>query len=165
VFIAVTGNRHWAGLCDALGFDDWKSSPEFNTNRKRSALKLRIAERVEEAVKQYTYDEITAKLHKRLVPYAPVNTPKGLLSEKHLNEAERWLLLRVPGHDLKVPKLPIDLQRTDAFDVRHQPANLGEHTDAILAELGYAPAEIERLKAEKVVLRSDRMLTDLPAGE
>jgi len=165
VFIAVTGNRHWAGLCDALGFDDWKHSKEFDTNRKRSALKLRIAERVEAAVKQYTYDEITAKLHAVLVPYAPVNTPKGLLDEKHLNEADRWLALRVPGLDLKVPKLPIDLRQSEKFGVRHQPAALGEHTDAILAELGYAPADIERLKAERVVLRSDRMLTDLPASE
>ena len=162
VFIAVTGNRHWAGLCDVLGFDDWKTAPEFNTNRKRSAQKIRIAERVEAAVKQYTYDEITAKLHARLVPYAPVNTPKGLLGERHLNAANRWLALRVPGHDFKVPKLPIDLGRTEAFDVRHQPAAIGAHTDAILAELGYAPADIDRLKAEKIVLRSERMLTDLP---
>lgn len=165
VFIAVTGNRHWAGLCDALGFDDWKHSPEFGNNRKRSAQKLRIAERVEAAVAQYTYDEITAKLHQRLVPYAPVNTPKGLLDEKHLNEADRWMRLAVPGHDLKVPKLPIELRSTEDFGVRHQPAALGEHTDAILAELGYSAADIERLKADKVVLRSDRMLTDLPASE
>jgi crotonobetainyl-CoA:carnitine CoA-transferase CaiB-like acyl-CoA transferase len=165
VFIAVTGNRHWAGLCDALGFDDWKHSQEFDTNRKRSALKLRIAERVEAAVKQYSYEEITAKLHAVLVPYAPVNTPKGLLTDKHLNEAGQWLTLNVPGHDLRVPKLPIDLRQSEEFGVRHQPAALGEHTDAILAELGYTPADIERLKGEKVVLRSDRMLTDLPTSE
>jgi crotonobetainyl-CoA:carnitine CoA-transferase CaiB-like acyl-CoA transferase len=163
VFIAVTGNRHWAALCDVLGFEDWKDSSEFNTNRKRGVHKMRIAERVRSAVEKFSYEEITAKLYERAVPYAPVNTPKGLLGEKHLNEAHRWLSLRVPGLDLKVPKLPIDLRNTEDFAVRRQPANIGEHTDVILAELGYTVADIERLKAENVVVRSQRMLTDLPS--
>lgn len=158
VFIAVTGNRHWTGLCGALGFDDWKSSPEFSTNRKRSAEKRRIAVRVMEAVRKYTYDEITARLYKARVPFAPVNTPLDLVSEKHLNEANRWLPLKIPGHDLKVPKLPLEMGRTKPFEVREQPACLGEHTDSILTELGYSSADIEALKTEKIVLHSNRML-------
>jgi len=163
VFIAVTGNRHWAGLCDALGFDDWKNAAEFSNNRKRSKEKRRIAVRVAEAVKQYSYDEITARLYAVLVPYAPVNTPLDLVDEKHLNEGRRWLNVRVPGGEYKVPKLPIEMGRSEAFDVRQQPNSLGEHTDVILEELGYTAAEIAVLKEEKIVLRSKRMLnTDDP---
>jgi crotonobetainyl-CoA:carnitine CoA-transferase CaiB-like acyl-CoA transferase len=163
VFIAVTGNRHWAGLCDALGFDDWKDHPDFSNNRKRSAQRPRIAERVTEAVATMRYEEITRKLYERRIPFAPVNTPMGLLSDRQMNEANRWLELSVPGHRFKVPKLPIDLAATRDFAVREQPAPIGRHTDDILAELGYSPQEIERLKAEKVVVRSERMLTDMPA--
>ena len=158
VFIAVTGNRHWAGLCDALGFDDWKTSPELDNNRKRSANKSRIAERVTGAVKTYTYDEITEKLYKALVPYAPVGTPLDILDEKHLAEAARWLPLKIGDKTFKVPKLPVSMSETEDFGVREQPACLGEHTDAILAEIGYSADEIEALKAEKVVLRSGKML-------
>ena len=158
VFIAVTGNRHWAGLCDALGFDDWKNDPAYGNNRKRAALKGKIAERVAAAVQNYTYDEITQMLYKVLVPFAPVNTPMDLINERHLNEGGRWLTLKVPGHEFKVPKLPFSLGRTRDFEVRHDPSALGAHTDSILADLGYTPADIERLKSEKVVLRSERML-------
>ena len=158
VFIAVTGNRHWAGLCDALGFDDWKCAPEFSNNRKRGAEKRRIAERVKQAVQMYTYDEITARLYKALVPYAPVGTPLDLVDEKHLNEAQRWLPLKIGDKDFKVPKLPLTMGRTREFEVREQPACLGEHTDSILEELGYTRAEIEALKSDNVVLRSNRML-------
>jgi crotonobetainyl-CoA:carnitine CoA-transferase CaiB-like acyl-CoA transferase len=158
VFIAVTGNRHWAGLCDALGFDDWKHSPDFENNRKRTAEKRRIAARITEAVKHYTYDEITRLLYKALVPYAPVGTPLDLLDEKHLAEGKRWLPLKIGDKELKVPKLPFAMGGTRDFEVRHQPAFLGEHTDAILGELGYTSADIDGLKAEKVVLRSKRML-------
>lgn len=158
IFIAVTGNRHWAGLCDALEFHDWKKSPEFASNRKRSAQKPRIAERVRETVEKLTYDEIAALLYKGLVPYSPVNTPLDLIEEKHLNEGRRWMHLKVGDEHFKLPKLPIDMGRTADFEVREQPGCLGEHTDSILAALGYSSPEIERFKSDRVVLRSDRML-------
>jgi crotonobetainyl-CoA:carnitine CoA-transferase CaiB-like acyl-CoA transferase len=47
---------------------------------------------------------------------------------------------------------------TADFEVREQPGCLGEHTDAILAALGYSADEIDKLKSERVVLRSDKML-------
>ncbi len=158
VFIAVTGNRHWKGLCEALGFDDWKDSPEFNNNRKRTAQKPLIAERVAAAVKAYSYDEITERLYQALVPYAPVNTPMDLVEDRHMNEGGHWLELEVPGRTVKVPKLPFSMGETEDFSVRRHPGNLGADTDAILTGLGYSQADIEALKAARVALCSDRML-------
>ncbi len=158
IFIAVTGNRHWAGLCDALAFDDWKKSPEFGSNRKRSAQKPLIAERIKQAVEKLTYDDVAGRLYKALVPYSPVNTPLDLIDERHLNEGRRWMYLKVGDERFKLPKIPIDLRCTDEFEVREQPGCLGAHTDSILAALGYSEQEIEALKSERVVLRSDRML-------
>jgi crotonobetainyl-CoA:carnitine CoA-transferase CaiB-like acyl-CoA transferase len=158
IFIAVTGNRHWTGLCEALGFDDWKTAPEFASNRKRSAQKPLIAARVKEAVERLTYDEIAERLYQTLVPYSPVNTPLDLVEERHLNEGRRWMHLQVGNERFKLPKIPIAMGRTSDFDVRDQPGCLGEHTDAILASVGYSEQEIAALKAQRVVLRSDRML-------
>ncbi len=162
VFIAVTANRHWTALCELLGFDDWKDAKEFNTNRKRSANKGVLAERIKAAVLQYTFEEITAKLGDKRIPYAPVNTPMGLVSERHLNEGKRWLDLDVAGHKLKVSKLPISMSETEDFGVRMQPGTIGYNTDQILAEAGYSAAEIAAFKAENVVASTDRMFTDLP---
>jgi crotonobetainyl-CoA:carnitine CoA-transferase CaiB-like acyl-CoA transferase len=158
IFIAVTGNRHWAGLCDALGFADWKDDPEFNNNRKRSAQKPRIAERVKAAVEQLEYDDIAQRLYKALVPYSPVNTPLDLIADPQMNDGNRWMHLTVGGKKLKTPKLPIAMGRTSDFAVRENPGALGEHTDAILASLGYSAEDVQKLKAEKIVLRSDKML-------
>ena len=55
--------------------------------------------------------------------------------------------------------------RTAEFAVREQPGSLGEHTDTILATLGYSAQEIQALKSEQVVLRSDRMLNTDPRDE
>jgi crotonobetainyl-CoA:carnitine CoA-transferase CaiB-like acyl-CoA transferase len=158
IFIAVTGNRHWDGLCDALGFADWKTASEFNSNKKRSAQKQLIADRIKAEVEKLDYDDIAERLYKGLVPYAPVNSPKDLLEERQMNEGNRWMHVHAGNQDFKMPKLPIDLARTEEFAVREQPGNLGEHTDAILASLGYGEQEIQSLKSERIVLRSDQML-------
>ena len=163
IFIAVTGNRHWTGLCDALGFADWRDSTEFNSNKKRGAHKPRINERVAEAVAKLDYDDIADRLYKALVPFSPVNTPLDLVEEKHLNEAGHWMHLKVGGKPYKLPKLPFSMGRTAEFTVREQPGGLGAHTDAILATLGYSAQQIEALKAEKIVLKTDKMLNTDPS--
>ena len=165
IFIAVTGNRHWTGLCDALGFDDWKSDPAFNSNKKRGMQKPLLAERIANTVEQLTYDDVAERLYKALVPYAPVNSPLDLVEERQMNEGGRWLHLNVGEEKFKLPKLPFSMGQTTDFSVRQQPGALGEHTDTILAGLGYSAEEIEKLKTARVVLRSDTVLNVESRGE
>src|SRR3954462_10523172 len=155
IFIAVTGNRHWTGLCDVLGFSDWRDSTEFNSNKKRGVHKPRINERVAAAVAQMDYDDVAARLYKALVPYSPVNTPLDLVNEHHMTEGGYWMNLKVGAKPFRVPRIPIAMERTAQFTVRENPGTLGAHTDAILANLGYSLQQIDALKAEKIVLRSD----------
>jgi len=158
IFIAVTGNRHWAGLCNALGFDDWKDSEDFNSNKKRTANKPRIALRVKEAVEKLAYDDIAARLYKGLVPFAPVNSPQDIANDPHLNTRGHFMEVNPQGKPYKVPKPPFSMNQTVDFSVRAQPASIGAHTNEILADLGYTPAQIEALKQEGAVAHTDRML-------
>jgi crotonobetainyl-CoA:carnitine CoA-transferase CaiB-like acyl-CoA transferase len=109
------------------------------------------------------YDHIAARLYAALVPYAPVNTPLDLVNEKHLTEGGYWMNLKVGDKPFRVPRIPIAMERTAQFTVRENPGALGAHTDAILANLGYSTQQIDALKAEKIVLRSDKMLNTDPS--
>ncbi len=162
VFIAVTANRHWTALCELLGFDDWTNSTELNSNRKRAQHKGMLAERIKAAVLNYTYDEITTSLGEKRIPYAPVNTPQGLLKDPQMNQGNRWLDLDVDGRKLKVSKIPVHMAGTEEFEVRQQPSTIGSDTDSILGEAGFTPAEIAAFKSDKVVASTTTLFTDLP---
>ena len=135
IFIAVTSNRHWAALCDVLGFDDWKNAQEFSNNRKRSARRQQIAERVKEAVKHFNYEDMAEALYRNKVPFAPVNSPMDVVADRHLAEGDRWFDVEGAGRKVKVPNFPLHMANT-AFDLREQPPTLGQHTDDVLPRAG-----------------------------
>jgi len=158
VFIAVTANRHWARLCEVLGFSDWSKDPSFDSNTKRAEQRILIADRIASETVKYGFDELTRMLDEAEVPYAPVNTPADLVDDPQMDGRDHWMRLDVPGHpDLKVPALPMSMGDT-RYQVRLQPPRLGEHTDEILSAIGYSPEEIAVLKNEQVVRRTDALL-------
>jgi crotonobetainyl-CoA:carnitine CoA-transferase CaiB-like acyl-CoA transferase len=159
VFIAVTSNRHWKRLCKVLGYDDWADDPAFQDNHGRSRERKRISERIAASVRELDFDDIVSRLDAAEVPYAPVNSPRDVLNERHLRESGFWHAVEVPDHGaLQLPSLPVKLGQTEPVTVRSKPPRLGEHTDSVLAELGYSPEQIEALKAEGAVRRSELML-------
>src|SRR5262249_38275809 len=133
--------------------------------KKRGMQKPRIAERITKTVEQLPYDEVAERLYKGLVPYAPVNSPLDLVEERQMNEGNRWLHLQVGDEKFKLPKLPIRMGTTTDFSGRQGPCGRCADTDSILAAVGYSEQEIEKLKAARVVLKSDKVLNVEPRGE
>jgi crotonobetainyl-CoA:carnitine CoA-transferase CaiB-like acyl-CoA transferase len=158
LFIAATTNRHWTRLCQLLGLSDLADDVTLNTNAKRASNRAVIIPRIAEAVRQLDMATLVRILHEAEVPYAPVNTPVDLVDERHLNEGDHLVTVTLSdGRSFKQPALPVMVDK-DRPPVRLPPPSLGEHTDQILAELGYKESEIEHLKATNAVLQSDRML-------
>jgi len=73
----------------------------------------------------------------------------GFWAHPQLKARGRWAKVRAPGGELDMLKPPFNLS---GFDPRMDPVPaLGEHTRAILAELGYPEQEIEALRAAGAV--------------
>jgi crotonobetainyl-CoA:carnitine CoA-transferase CaiB-like acyl-CoA transferase len=141
--------RRWAKL---MGEDHWLSDPRFKDDLARGDHGEVISERMSAWTAERTTAEALAELEAAKVPAAPLYTPQQALEDKHVRAAGLLRDTDYPGLPRPAPlaPTPVDLSETPGR-FRHRAPTLGEHTDQILAELGYRPAEIAELRTRNVV--------------
>jgi crotonobetainyl-CoA:carnitine CoA-transferase CaiB-like acyl-CoA transferase len=151
IAVAVGSERQWPRFAAAIGAPTLTEDPRFETNgdrvANREALRPMIAARLA--------TEPTATWLGRLaeadVPAGPINDLAAAFAAPQVEA--RGLLVDVEHPELGTLRQvgpPFRLHATPAC-VRTPPPLLGEHSDEILAELGYAAADIARLRDEGVV--------------
>jgi crotonobetainyl-CoA:carnitine CoA-transferase CaiB-like acyl-CoA transferase len=152
VFIGITSNGHWERFCAEFGLDDLAADPRLADNAKRVAARDWLPARIAEEIARHSSAEVSRRLEKARVPYAPLRRPDQLVDDPHLNASNQFVLTPLPDREApaKLPKLPV---RSTAFEMGlARPApRLGEHTREVLAELGLAPDEIDALASRKVI--------------
>ncbi len=149
--VGVGSERQWIRFCEALGVPGLASDPRFATNgdrvRNRTILRPVLAERfVTSGTSAWLERLSTAE-----VPCAPLNDLAAAFAEPQV--AARGAVVEIE-HPILGPirqvAPPTALSSTPA-SIRRPPPVLGEHTDEILAELGYSTEDRARLFAAKVV--------------
>ena len=152
VFIGITSNGHWERFCAEFGLDDLAADPRLADNARRVAARDWLPARIAEEIARHSSAEVSRRLEKARVPYAPLRRPDQLVDDPHLNASNQFVLTPLPDRaaPAKLPKLPV---RSTAFEMGlARPApRLGEHTREVLAELGLAPDEIDALASRKVI--------------
>lgn len=148
-----TSDADFAGMCRAFGVDGY-DDPRVATIGERARhrdLTRQIMDRCYSAAAKLTTAEAMQRLEANNVPCGVIVSPAGLSADPH---ARAVGLLEDSSHPVvgrvRQPRHPARFGITPAAVGAPAPA-LGEHTDAILTELGVAPAEIERLRAGGVV--------------
>jgi crotonobetainyl-CoA:carnitine CoA-transferase CaiB-like acyl-CoA transferase len=91
-------------------------------------------------------------LGREKIPAAKVLRPQEVLEDPQVRAMGFFAALDYPGLPRPAPvaKAPVFLSATPG-EIRHRAPLLGEHTDAVLAELGYDPAAIAALREKRVV--------------
>ncbi|TSD60975.1 CoA transferase [Variovorax sp. KBS0712] len=155
IFLAAVSDAQWKTFCDALGFDDLKADATLQTNNDRVRLRPTLLAALRTRLADRSAAELSAIFEARGLPFAPITRPEDLYADPHLQATGGLADIRLPdgeraGEMAQTTLFPITLGG-ERLGVRLHPPTLGEHTRALLAELGYAHEQVEALHAEAAV--------------
>jgi formyl-CoA transferase len=146
VLLAVQNERQWATLCrEVLRRPEWIDDPRFATNAQRVANRAVLEPLIEESLSDVSVQEAEARLEAANLPYGRVNDVDQLAAHPQLAERGRWREAATPVGVVKALLPPFNIRGIDP--PMGAVPDVGEHTDAVLAELGYDADQIEHLRA------------------
>ncbi|MDE0191199.1 MAG: CaiB/BaiF CoA-transferase family protein [Gammaproteobacteria bacterium] len=153
VNIAAPSDRMWKSFCEAVGADSLLADERYNSVRKRRAAKTDLNAEIEKAIAHLPVEAVVGKLNAAGVPCGPIGDIQGGFE----NPQARHLKMAKPAShaelgEVNLIRSPINLSRfphPQCFD--HAAPDPGADSDRVLAEFGFAPAEIEELRTSGAV--------------
>jgi|YelNatPaOPRAMG01_1025707.scaffolds.fasta_scaffold01072_7 CoA:oxalate CoA-transferase len=153
VLIFCLTEAHWQTLARLMGREDLIGQEQY----KSHASRLRIADEVDAIVAAWTReqarDAVVELMIESGIPSAPVRELEEVIADPEVTRRAMLVDSEYPTRGpVKVMGTPIKLSAAPQKDIpNRRPAELGEHTEEVLASVGIGAAELARLKAEGVV--------------
>jgi crotonobetainyl-CoA:carnitine CoA-transferase CaiB-like acyl-CoA transferase len=150
VMLGLQNEREWVAFCDkVLHRPELATEERFSTNSKRSAARDELRALIVDTFASLTVEQVVARLDEGQIANARVNTMHDVWEHPQLRARNRWREVDTPAGGVPA-LLPPGSWEEGEPRIDRVPA-LGEHTDSILAELGYSPARIAELRAQKAI--------------
>ena len=155
IFLAAVSDPQWKTFCEAFGFHDLLADPALASNNLRVGLRHTLIPELKKRLADFSAAELAALFEREGLPYAPIMRPEQLFDDPHLKATGGLAEVRLTdgpgaGGTAQAALLPLALSG-DRLGVRMQPPYQGEHTEALLAGLGYPPERIAALQAAGAV--------------
>jgi crotonobetainyl-CoA:carnitine CoA-transferase CaiB-like acyl-CoA transferase len=150
--VQSVGQAMFERWCDMVGRVDLKADPRLASDALRGQNSSMVSTVMAHWCESRTRDDVLAALAKAKIPAGPVYSPQEALDDPHIQASDMLPMRQFAGMAASYPLAPhpVDLSDTPAGFHRSAPV-LGEHTDEILRELGYAAEAIRQLHASVVV--------------
>jgi crotonobetainyl-CoA:carnitine CoA-transferase CaiB-like acyl-CoA transferase len=151
VVIAGNSNPIFKRLMNVVGRPDLAEDPAFAHNDGRAAQSALLDAAIAGWTSANSIENVLAALEETGVPAGRIYSAADIVADPHYQARGMILNAELPGGArVKMPGIVPKLSDTPG-EVRWQGPALGEHTSAVLAELGIAAADIQRMKNEGVV--------------
>jgi formyl-CoA transferase len=151
LIIAANADSLYKRLMGAIGRRDLRDDPALARNDGRAAQMQRIDDAIAEWTSQRSPAEVTRAMQEAEVPTGSIYSAADIVADPHY--AARGMLERIvasDGEPLRVPGIVPKLSATPGA-IRSVAPRLGEHTDALLREVGYSAAQIGELRAKRAI--------------
>jgi len=148
--VFLESDRYWGPLCDLIERPDLRDDPRFIDHHARDANQLACVAALDEVFAGRTYEEWKQLLRQLDAPWSPVQSIEELLTDPQVlaNDYLGEVVIE-GGPTYRLPTVPVQFdERPPAL--RPAPEH-GEHTEAILLDLGYEWEDIIRLKETSVI--------------
>ena len=144
VMLGLQNEREWIAFCQlVLQQPELATDQRFTSNPQRLAAQSALRTIIVEAFSALTAGQVIERLDRAQIANARVNTLNDVWQHPQLQARKRWKEIATPAGPVPA-LLPPGASAADPSRMDGVPA-LGQHTDAILGELGWTGAEIEAL--------------------
>ena len=152
IYAMTIGQPLFVRWCRLMGNEDLTADARFKDDLARGDNGEALSAIMQKWCESRTVNEALEQLEANRIPAGAIYTPQQTLEDRHVNEAGFFHSMEYPGADKPIPVLqePVKLSRTP-LTIRRRAPQLGEHTAEILAELGYPPEAIEKLRADRII--------------
>ncbi len=145
VFLGLQNEREWVTFCEAvLERPELATDPRFDSNSARVENAEALDEAIEGAFGDLSSEEVIARLDGARIANARMRTIQEFLDHPQLEARDRWREVGTPAGPIRALVPPVTMEGVESV-MGHIP-EVGEHTDAILAEVGLDPARVASLR-------------------
>jgi len=152
VIVAVQKNSMWESFCKVTGLEYLLSDARFETNAARCDNEPALKAIIEPVLSEKTTQEWIDLFSAANVACGPLNNIASVVSDPHI--LSREMIVEVAGHKklgkVKYPGIPIKYSQTKCAIESPAPV-LGQHSEEILARIGFTNEKIAALRSGKVI--------------
>jgi itaconate CoA-transferase len=150
IALAIQNAREWTMFCaDVLRRPELADDERFRTNPLRVRNRPALHDAIESAFAPLSTSEVIERLEAARIAWARLNSVAEFLAHPQLTSRDRWRDIGSPAGVLRAMIPPVRMD--DVEPVMGDVPALGQHTDAILEELGVAPDTVAAWRREGVV--------------
>jgi crotonobetainyl-CoA:carnitine CoA-transferase CaiB-like acyl-CoA transferase len=149
--VGLDGERHWPPLCRVVGHPEWIDAPRFAAAADRAANAVGLIAMLDEIFATRTRDEWGVIFDaEQDMWWAPVQSLDEALADPQVTAAGSFIEVSDGEGTMLLPATPVDFENTPEGP-RSAPPGHGEHTDEVLAGLGYDRERISELRERGAV--------------
>ena len=150
VYLGLQNEREWARFCaEVIGQAEMAADPRFSSNPRRVDHRDELDAAIVEAFAGLTAEQVVDRLDAAQIANARMNTVQELISHPQLASRGRWCDVSAPAGPVRLLKPPFSFDDLD-IPMGAIPA-LGEHTDAILREVGIDSGSIAEWRSKGII--------------
>jgi crotonobetainyl-CoA:carnitine CoA-transferase CaiB-like acyl-CoA transferase len=144
VNLSIASERTFQNLAAASGHPHWLTDPRFAEYANRRANWGELIDELERWSKELSTSEVQAIFDRHRVPSSPYRTVREAMADPQIAHRHSFAEVRDTGGTFLALNPPFHMSAATAA-ARPFVAALGEHTEKLLGEIGYTPAEIAAL--------------------